>query len=215
MENNKLYEALAKAQGEFELVAFDKTNPHFKSKFASLASIRKSIQPALSKYGIALLQPWKDLPNGDIVISTILAHSSGDKIESSCLLVRGQKSDQLFGASVTYMRRYQISSLLGISAEEDDDGEEDRKVHEAKKKEPAKVVPRESDAKLAAKLVEAAQIDGIELGEVMRYLKFVESRLPENKTLDQTVYKWVESPAPFKTAFEKWYENNKIISDEG
>jgi hypothetical protein len=207
MENNKLYEALAKAQGEFELVAFDKTNPHFKSKFASLASIRKSIQPALSKYGIALLQPWKDLPNGDIIISTILAHASGERIESSCLLVRGAKSDQLFGASVTYMRRYQISSLLGIAAEEDDDGEEDRKVHEAKKKEPVKPVFNESDVfHNAAHLVDITGMDSSMIPQVEDYLRFAYSKLPAGKSFQETIFKWLKDPEPFKEHFNKWLE---------
>lgn len=204
---NKLYESLAKAQQEFELVAFDKTNPHFKNKFASLASIRKSTQPALSKHGISLIQPWQQLPNGDIVIYTKLLHASGQSIESSCVVVRGNKNDQQFGASVTYMRRYQISSLLGISAEEDDDGEEDRKHSE--KKQDKKILPQKEIVSLAHSLMEVCGLTEIDVPAIHQYLQFVEERLPENKTLQETVEKWCISPEPFKSAFSKWIEKNR------
>lgn len=123
VKKNQLYAALAKAQGEFETVVFDKFNPHYKNKYASIAAIRKAIEPALCKYGISMIQPWEMRDNGDIVLYTKLLHESGEEISSSCLIAKGNKSDQLMGASVTYMKRYQMSSLLGIFAEEDDDGE--------------------------------------------------------------------------------------------
>ena len=64
-------EALAKAQLEMEGAAKDSTNPHFRSKYADLASIRGASKP-LNKYGIAILQPTT--ADGALVtVTTLLA----------------------------------------------------------------------------------------------------------------------------------------------
>jgi hypothetical protein len=48
MDNIELYKALAKARTEFTKVKFDSVNPHFKNKFASLASMHDATIEALS-----------------------------------------------------------------------------------------------------------------------------------------------------------------------
>ncbi len=120
--NTKIYAALVKARSEFKPVLFDKVNPHFRNRFASLAAINDAVVDALAKYGLMTMQPWKHLENGDVILETVLIHESGESIRSSCLVKAG-KTDQQFGASCTYMRRYQLSSLLNVVGEEDDDGE--------------------------------------------------------------------------------------------
>lgn len=121
---NKIYSALIKARAEFKPVIFDKVNPHYKNRFASLAAINEAIVEPLAKYGLTYIQPWHQLENGDMVLETIILHESGESIKSSCLIKSG-KTDQQLGASSSYMRRYQLSSLLGIVGEDEDDGESD------------------------------------------------------------------------------------------
>ena len=122
----KIYAALIKAKAEFKPVIFDKVNPHFKAKFASLKAIEDATHEALAKNGLTIIQPWAYLENGDTVIITSIIHESGEHLDSRVILSRGNKTDQQFGASVTYMRRYQAASLLGVVGEEDDDGESDQ-----------------------------------------------------------------------------------------
>lgn len=212
MENNKLYEALAKAQGEFELVAFDKKG-HYKNDYATLPSIRRSIQPALTKYGLSIMQPMQGLPNGDAILYTIIAHESGEKVEASYYLLRGTKDDQKFAASVTYFRRFLLTSLLSISGEDDDDGEADKKHHEAeKKKEPVKpIVTQEDYLSYSQALDQVSKYEGTKVLQIEEYLKHATSRLPENKTLRESVAKWLGDPAPFIAAFEKWLEKQTPI----
>jgi len=120
---SEIYKKLAQAQSEFDAVVFDKVNPHFKSKYASLAAIKDAIEPALHKHGFTVLQPWECMENGDVKLSTVLLHESGEKIQLASSIVKGGRKDQEMGCSVTYQRRYQISSALFLFAEEDDDGE--------------------------------------------------------------------------------------------
>jgi hypothetical protein len=55
MENagNALAAALAKAQGEMKNAGLNKVNPHFKSKYADLPTIRDAVTGVLSKHGLA------------------------------------------------------------------------------------------------------------------------------------------------------------------
>lgn len=123
MDNSKLYAALIKAQSEFKTVTFDKVNPHFKSKFASLAALQTGTQQALHKNGLSIIQPWEHAANGDLIIYTKIIHESGESITSSCLVPRGTKTEQQMGSAISYARRYQYSSLLAVNGEEDDDAE--------------------------------------------------------------------------------------------
>jgi hypothetical protein len=119
---NELAAALAKAQAEMQNPGFDSQNPHFKSKFASLASVRNAIVPVLAKHGIALSQ---DITNGERgpKVSTILQHSSGQWIEYGPLEMPVSKPDaQGVGSATTYGRRYHMMAVAGVVGDEDDDG---------------------------------------------------------------------------------------------
>lgn len=117
----KLAEALAKAQGAFATASKDKTNPHFGSKYADLASIMEACRGPLSENGLSFVQVLNNDDRGVLVV-TRLMHVSGESIESPCWLPVAQKTPQGYGSAITYARRYGFATLIGIAAEEDDDG---------------------------------------------------------------------------------------------
>jgi hypothetical protein len=121
-EMDKLSEALAAAQAEIGTVSLNKTNPHFKSKYADLSAIREACKEPLSKHGIALVQS-PSVVEGRAVLVTRLFNKSGQWIENE-LSLKPDRGDtpQAVGSAITYARRYAIASLLGIVADEDDDG---------------------------------------------------------------------------------------------
>jgi hypothetical protein len=115
----KLATALAQAQGEMAGAAKDSTNPHFKSKYADLASVWDACRKPLSKHGLSILQPVS--ANGQhVTVTTILAHSSGEWISESLTMVAQQATPQAVGSTITYGRRYGLSSMVGIAPEDDD-----------------------------------------------------------------------------------------------
>ena len=57
-----------------------------------------------------------------MLLSTLLHVESGQWIKSYLPLLNPKEDCQGFGAAITYMRRYSINSMLGLTAE-DDDGE--------------------------------------------------------------------------------------------
>ena len=115
---NELATALAATQAEMKNAKLNKVNPHFKSRYADLAEIRDTVTPALTKHGIAIVQ-GTDTTDSGIVVVTKLVHKSGQWIESRFPIAYDKP--QTMGSAYTYARRYSISAMCSISAEEDDD----------------------------------------------------------------------------------------------
>jgi hypothetical protein len=113
-----LVTALARAQGQMRNVAFDRQNPHFKSKYASLAAILDMIRQPLSDNGLALTQTLEPFPEGLRLVTTLRGY--GETIESAHPLPSNVKSQE-FGSALTYARRYSLTAMLNVSADDDDD----------------------------------------------------------------------------------------------
>jgi hypothetical protein len=116
---NELNAALAKAQSEMGAVTLNKTNPHFSSKFADLASVRSATLPALNANGLSITQTTQ-IDDGNLVMVTTLRHVSGAEIVSHYPLPIDKP--QVMGSARTYARRYEWSSICGVCGEDDDDG---------------------------------------------------------------------------------------------
>lgn len=168
---NKLSEALAKAQGEFAQVVRDKTvtvtmksGGKYTFSYAPLESILHAVAPALSKNGLALTQAVV-ANNGKDVVETTLRHSSGQLISNLIPIFVKDDGPQAYGSGLTYARRYGVTLLLCISADDDDDGNaaegNTADVHAARPR-PANPVNYAEAKKLADKFVEALKtgIDG-------------------------------------------------------
>ena len=111
-----LIKALIQAKLDFKPIPKDKVNPHFKSKYSTLDAILAAVEPALHANGLCIVQRIDG-----ILLSTELWHESGEKIESQYPLP--EVSDpQKFGSAITYARRYAVTALLSVTADEDEDG---------------------------------------------------------------------------------------------
>lgn len=119
---SKLAAALAKAQGEMNNAAFNRQNPHFKSRYADLAAIRDATIPALSKYGLSISHRFV-LRENNFVLVAELCHSDGEIKTSEYPLPNAPDKPQVMGSAITYAKRYTWSALCGIAADDDDDAE--------------------------------------------------------------------------------------------
>lgn len=112
--------ALAKAQGKIMGAKKDSLNPHFKTKYANLASVWEACRAPLSENGLSVVQTVGDLGTG-LSITTTLLHSSGEWIEGySVFPVSGDI--QKYGSVITYARRFTLAALVGVAPDDDDDG---------------------------------------------------------------------------------------------
>lgn len=130
---NELISALSKAQGEMKPAIKDSLNPHFKSRFADLASVWEACREPLSKNGLAVIQTMVHQENGSICLVTTLGHSSGQWIKSIYpMACKDVNNPQAWGSSITYARRYTLSSIVGIAPDDDDDGHKASNLQEKK-----------------------------------------------------------------------------------
>jgi hypothetical protein len=113
--------ALSKAQAEIEVAKFDATNPHFKSKYATLSSVREVVRVPFASNGLAVSQ-WPSTSSDGIELVTMLTHSSGQWMQASFRLLLQKQDMQGLGSAITYARRYALSALAGVVSDEDDDG---------------------------------------------------------------------------------------------
>jgi hypothetical protein len=116
-----ILKVLILAKQEFKHIPKNSYNPYHKSKYANLDAVLAAISESFDKYNLCLLQPT-EVRDERVILKTVIYHvESGEQISSELLLP--QNTDpQKTGSAITYYRRYALCSLLGIIADEDDDG---------------------------------------------------------------------------------------------
>lgn len=120
--------ALSKAQSEIENVNKDKTvvTQKFKYKYADLSSCIDAIKKSLRDNGLSISQLGTFDNNGKQTLVTILMHESGQWLKSIFYIPNEESTSgtgnslQRLGASLTYMRRYALSAIVGLTQEDDD-----------------------------------------------------------------------------------------------
>lgn len=118
--NSKVSAAFVKAQSGFGAAVKKSNNPHFKSKYADLASCVDAVMQSFNDNGIALLQQVSECSDG-VIVETIFIHESGERIECGKLHFPASKQDaQGYMSALTYARRGSLMAACGIAPEDDD-----------------------------------------------------------------------------------------------
>lgn len=113
--------ALTKFQSEIEGAKKTSDNPFYKSKYADLGEIWKTIRGHLTSNGLSVIQTNKPGVTGEIILETMLLHTSGEYVISEGINLPLTKNDpQAAGSAETYARRYSLAAILGIHQEDDD-----------------------------------------------------------------------------------------------
>lgn len=115
--------ALAVAQGLIKGAAKDSANPFFNSKYADLSAVWDACRGPLSANGLAVVQlPATKITENDleVIVTTILAHSSGEWISEELSAIPAKSDPQGIGSCITYLRRYALAAVAGVAPEDDD-----------------------------------------------------------------------------------------------
>jgi hypothetical protein len=120
----KLAAALVEAQAQWP--AIGKSADGYGYKYAPLDRVIAAVRPVLASNGLSFVQmPGVSEPD-EIVLTSMLLHSSGEYIEDTMTIpvpkVGKANVAQCYGAGLTYARRYSLESMLGIASSEDIDG---------------------------------------------------------------------------------------------
>jgi hypothetical protein len=90
-------------------------------RYASLASGLDIIRKSLGQHEIATIQTTSINQHGEIQLTTLLAHASGEWISSDWPVCSSSETGapHRMGAALTYARRYALFALVGIAGEDD------------------------------------------------------------------------------------------------
>ena len=124
METNNLSSALAKAQGQMGKCKESGKNTHFNSTYSTYEDLMECARKPLSDNGLSVLQ-YLDYHDGFDFIVTILKHAAGEEVVSRARVhVKDATDIQKTGSFMTYVQRYNLAGMCGISANlgSDDDG---------------------------------------------------------------------------------------------
>lgn len=146
-ETTNLMKAMIASAPEIRSIA--KSKQAYGYKYATLDSLIDMLRDVLPKHGLWFTQiPTRS--EEESVLTTRVFHESGEWLEDSILMtdteLQGKANDtQKLGASITYFRRYVLSSIFGVSADEDVDG------NLASKDRPQQARPQQTAQKIDSK----------------------------------------------------------------
>lgn len=141
----ELFTALAKAQKDFPQVEKNRTAKMgtYSYKYADISDVIEAIRKPLADNGLSFTQAYELTETGHQILKTSLHHSSGESQTSRMLMPDPSKcKPQDFGSTTTYYRRYSLASMLGISTDEDIDGNLEQKPKQQPAARPAQPAPK-------------------------------------------------------------------------
>jgi ERF superfamily len=133
--------ALSKAQASVKVAVKNAKNPHLKNTYADLNAIWDACRVALAKNDLSVVQMPVSDEVGYVALETMLLHASGEFIASTCRARLTKDDSQGVGSALTYLKRYGLSSVMGIVADDDDDGNAASDVHEPQPFQPSNSRP--------------------------------------------------------------------------
>lgn len=126
---DQIFAALAKFQGEVGTIERTKeaniptkSGRNIRFTYADLSSIWEAIRKPLAKHGLSVSQVLSS--EGNIsYIHTLVGHSSGQYISSKLAMRLESIKMTDLGSAITYLRRYTLSSALGLVTDDDVDAQ--------------------------------------------------------------------------------------------
>lgn len=119
-ENPSIIERYAAAWCDVKQPDLDGVNPHFKSRYATLAAVQGCIREACAKHGVAYTQRVVLDDGATVLVSEVVGADS--KMRLSYYPVQFVPNPQSNGSMLTYAKRQLASIDWGICGDEDDDG---------------------------------------------------------------------------------------------
>ncbi len=121
-----IYKSLAAFQQEVPVILKDTQGYGY--QYTDLPAIFKVINPLMAKHGLGFYQAVTLATEREVVsdvIETVIFHiESGEKISSVTRIpqgvsLKGMNDFQVLGSAITYIKRYALSSLLGLVTDKD------------------------------------------------------------------------------------------------
>ena len=129
-----------------EMPTMPKNSQAYGYKYTDLDTITQTIKPILHKHALAYMQSIGSTMQGQVTLTTRLFNSNGQYIEDTVALpvITSTKNNeaQTLGMSITYMRRYALCAMLGITSDEDVDANTEKKGQPQKQPSKQSISPK-------------------------------------------------------------------------
>lgn len=136
----EISKALTEFRKKVEQPLKDEFNPYFKNKYVPLENVIEAIDKVAPEYGLSFTQWALNDENGRVGIATLLTHTSGEYIEYDPVFMNAEKNTpQGAGSLITYLKRYTLSAIFGITSDKDDDANQVSKTQTNKQNNNAEV----------------------------------------------------------------------------
>lgn len=170
------YKALADFQQEVPVILKDTQGYGY--NYADWPTILGTINPLMAKHGLGFTQLINTVEGVPVVQTTVFHVESGEEITSVTPIpqgvqLKGMNEFQVLGSAITYIKRYALSSMLGLVTDKDTD------AHGEQVKKPAN--------KNVDKFMENIQptdeeviswIDNLESATTLKQLKDIAAKVP-------------------------------------
>jgi hypothetical protein len=120
-DNQDIYSALSKAQSMMSVIRTNKRSKYWDKPYSDLSSVLEAVREPLTSNGLAIIQRLNTEDNGETYLHTILTHSSGQQIQCRMRFTPPDNDLSTLSSYLSAMKRFIISSLLGVSSEAEDD----------------------------------------------------------------------------------------------
>ncbi len=110
--------AFVELQAKLPVIHKDAESHH--GKYADLAGTLESIRDVVYEHGFAVMQPTSGGGGGQVQVTTILLHKSGERMRDTLSMPTGGNGAQGVGSAISYARRYALAAMLSLAAEDDD-----------------------------------------------------------------------------------------------
>lgn len=165
--------ALANALTVIHNATKDSKNPHYKSTYASLASVIDATKMTLGQHGLVVVQApgWSE---NRVTVTTRIVHSSGEWIEAVAEAPVPKADPQGVGSAITYLRRYSLAAICGITQEDDDAETASRRPPQSKPQVSAEIL-QEKQAHLLMRIKDAESEGKLDVKELQQVRKALAS----------------------------------------
>mgnify|MGYP003650590199 CR=1 FL=1 len=176
-----LYKALADFQQEVPVILKDTQGYGY--SYSDLPAIFKVINPLMKKYGLGFTQ----MVDENIITTRVFHCESEEFITSRTAIpqnvqLKGMNDFQVLGSAITYLRRYALSSMLGLVTDKDTDasGEQIKSGTVAPKEKPISAyesavnalntcISKESRDELLAKMLKSTKLNAVEKVQIQDF----------------------------------------------
>src|SRR5690625_480401 len=193
----EISKALAKFHSEVKQPARSAKNPFLKNKYVPLEELVESINDVAPEHGLSFVQWALNDEHGRIGVATMLMHESGEFIEFDPIFMNAEKdTPQGAGSLITYLKRYSLSAVFGMTSDLDDDGNgssgTDKKINRRNNE---KLISQKQVGYLKTKALEFANMRGQQQQDVFKALNVQDiTRLTSQQAnkCNKTMKRWIQ-----------------------